>query len=361
MIHAPGRRPRWPAAIVLVTLLLTGAGEATAGLKDDLSAAEALVQRGDRAGGAAAFARIVERHGDNPEARSAYYHLALLSVDGLEYIRYLDLFLEHGGRKDRRGSEVELMAGRFYFTQGDFRTALRRFESARDIARGDADKAETAYWIGLSLVALQEFSDARGNLLEAAKPAERGRWREEALFALGELERNAGDFEAAASAYRNCLSAFPDGAHAPAALLGEATARELLGDSAAARALLSRLVADWAGSPEAATARGRLKAATGSSRPDAVEEAQPEHEEVAGYGVQVGAFAREANALKLADDLNRLGYAGVRIDRAPDGDRLYHVRFGPFPDEVRAERAGDQVTASLGLRYRIVRPEDNRP
>jgi len=333
---------------------------AAANLRDDLSAAQALYQSGDRAAAKQAYGAILDRHGDEGDARAAYYYMALLSTDGLDYIKYLDAFLEHGGRKDRRGAEVELRAGRFYFTEGDYRTALRRFESARDLAKGDDEKRETAYWVGLALVALQEFPDARDNLKEAAAPG--GALSEAALFALGELERSAGDYGAAAAAYANVLSAFPRGDYAPAALLGEATARELLGEPSAARPLLARLLADFPETPAAATARGRLAAVGGTTeeRPTATAGGEPPAPE-AGYLVQVGAFAQEANARKLADDLTRLGYDGVRIERGTERDRLYHVRFGPFADQTRAERAGEQVSATLGLRYQLVPPEDTRP
>ena len=75
-----------------------------------------------------------------------------------------------------------------------------------------------------------------------------------------------------------------------------------------------------------------------------------------GYSVQVGAFASQDNALKLADDLNARGYARVRVERGDETPRLYHVRFGNYPDQARASRAGEEVAATLGIDFQIVPP-----
>jgi cell division septation protein DedD len=84
--------------------------------------------------------------------------------------------------------------------------------------------------------------------------------------------------------------------------------------------------------------------------------AAPQAAETGGFSVQVGAFASEANALKLADDLTGRGYPRVRLERGAGDDRLFHVRFGDYPDHAAAVKAGEEVSAALGLRYQIVPP-----
>lgn len=376
--EAPGPGPRGvPLALALLAaLLLLGAGPAGAGLREDLAAARDLCARGAAGPARAALLEIVRAHGEENDAREAYYYLALLSRDGADYLRYLDLFLEHGGRRDRLGPAVQLRAGRFHYAIGDYRSALTRFEAAREM-RGDATRREARYWIGLTLAALAERPDAERTLSGVVSDPLAGPLREPALFGLGEVRRAAGEYGAAVHAYAECLEAFPRGDYAPAAMLGQASAHELLGEEERAGSIYSRIMAAFPASAEAAAARQRLKAMRGGVAPPRSEkgaEAPGEPSEApgttaaepapppggaGGFSVQVGAFASEANALKLADDLTERGYPRVRLNRGAGGDRLFHVCFGDYPDHATAAKAGEEVSAALGLRYQIVPPPGN--
>jgi TolA-binding protein len=352
--------------VVFVLLLCLSATPLDAGVKEDLEVAKGLYRSGSQAAAQEAFRKIIDRHGHEQSTREAYYYLALLTRDGEDYIRYLEAFLDRGGRKDRRAAEVHLRLGRYYYSIGDYRNALGLFESARNASSPQASR-EARYWMGLTLMALREPDEAKLNLEQAAEPGGEAGLREAALFALGELHRGLGNTGASARAYRACAEASSAGDYAPACLLGEATARELQGEFAAVREILRRLVFRYPSSPEAGQARRRLKALSsggGESETDRRTESSAgkrDAAETSKFILQVGAFASEENALKLADELLRRGFPAARVEKSDPDDGLFHVRLGGYASREEARAAGEKVSAALGLRYQIVPPrEDDR-
>jgi cell division septation protein DedD len=205
--------------------------------------------------------------------------------------------------------------------------------------------------------------------------------REAALFALGELYLGARDHAAAARAFASYRTAFPDGNYVAAALFGEASARDLMGRKKDASDLFAAIVARHPGSPEAAQARDWIEAAKGpplrrtlpprrsgtdsiAPSPAAASPAAggtgsspvPALDEAIGFGVQVGAFTDRKNALTLAEELIDRGYSRVRIEQGTEEPRLYHVRFGNYVDQSAASRAGEEVSATVGVKFQIVPP-----
>ena len=63
------------------------------------------------------------------------------------------------------------------------------------------------------------------------------------------IDTSEAPYEGACTA---AILGIPSGNYARAALLGEATTRDLLGDGSGSRSLLTRLVAEFPGAPEAA-------------------------------------------------------------------------------------------------------------
>lgn len=371
---------RAAAAGLLVLALSLLAAEASAQASSDLAGARRAFEQGRYDEAREALLTISRESSRNDTPRETWYYLALLTRPGDEYLRYLDLFLTQGGRKDPRGGEVELRAGRYFYSIGEYRNALIRFESARDIRRDGPAAAEARLWIGLTLMALREPTDARPALEEAALARSPRPVREAAMFGLGELFLGSRDFPAAARAFSGYRDAFPQGNYVAASLLGEASARERMNRKKEASDLYGAIVTRHPASPEAAQARAWLKAAEGppprplpprrESGPDSTAAAgsgpagpggaptdtTPIPAEVNGFGVQVGAFADQKNALTLAEDLIDRGYSRVRVERGSEEPRLYHVRFGSYPDQSAASRAGEEVSATLGVKFQIIPP-----
>jgi cell division septation protein DedD len=364
--------------LVLAGLLLGLATvPAAADLRSDLESARGHLTAGRIEEARRAYTLLTERHGDDPDARDAWYFRALLTRDGHDYVRCLDVYLDRGGRRDRRASEVELRAGRYHYALGDYRSALTRFESARD-RRGDAaTRAEARYWLGLTLLALREMDDARRALEAVVEDRAAGRLTSAALRALGELHRIGGRPAEAARHFERAAE-FDDAGDAPSqALLGEAAARDRAGDRREAAALYAELLAKHGDTPAAAEARGWLTArereaavpapaAAGApsdapAPPTDVEPLRPEPRAPgADWGLQVGAFAAIENARALARQLEERNFTDVRVERSDSSDGLYHVRVGRYSDRNAAEAAGKEVSAALGLRYQIVPPASGR-
>jgi cell wall-associated NlpC family hydrolase len=75
-----------------------------------------------------------------------------------------------------------------------------------------------------------------------------------------------------------------------------------------------------------------------------------------GYSIQMGAFSRLDNAIRLSESLERQGLAAYYF-RHRSG--LYKVRFGDFPTEERArQRAESLRQAGIIQEYYIVNPGD---
>jgi DedD protein len=72
----------------------------------------------------------------------------------------------------------------------------------------------------------------------------------------------------------------------------------------------------------------------------------------AGWTVQLGSFAHQANAEHLAAQLRQRGFQ-VGVSRATTGRRLYRVRAGPVSNRTEAERLAAKLRSS-GYRGAVV-------
>ena len=214
----------------------------------DLKQARLLLDAGQIEAAREAYEEVLTRGED----REALYQLALLSTSGHDYVRYLQQFLDAGGRRDRRAAEIEIRLGRFHYTSGDYREALDFFESARD-RRGDAAvRAEARFWLGRALMALRESKDARRAFEAVIGDRAGSAWESRAIYALGELLLVSGDPGGAA---KNFTRLRTDANLGAAAMLAEALCREKLGDRREAAALYADLLRLRPTSSEAAMAR----------------------------------------------------------------------------------------------------------
>ncbi|HEX7878193.1 MAG TPA: tetratricopeptide repeat protein, partial [Candidatus Eisenbacteria bacterium] len=196
----------------------------------DLKQAQSLQAAGKIEAAREAYEEVLT-HGDN---REAMYQLALLSQSGHDYVRYLQQFLEAGGRRDKRAAEVEVRLGRYHYTAGDYHAALDQLESARERRTDPETRVEVRFWLGQTLLALRERDDARRAFESVISDRAGGPWKSRALYSLGEILRVSGDPGAAARTFAQLRSDSDLGA---AAMLAEAQCREKGGDRREAAAL----------------------------------------------------------------------------------------------------------------------------
>lgn len=69
---------------------------------------------------------------------------------------------------------------------------------------------------------------------------------------------------------------------------------------------------------------------------------------VTGWVVQVGSFARDANAVVLRDRLRDKGFAAFVSEGAADGDPVWRVQVGPFATEDEARDVARDLEAERG-------------
>ena len=69
----------------------------------------------------------------------------------------------------------------------------------------------------------------------------------------------------------------------------------------------------------------------------------------AGYAIQVGAFADESAALKLASELDGLGLRGYVVEHGQGEARRWRVRVGPWPSEDEARRVAGRLKSERQL------------
>lgn len=72
------------------------------------------------------------------------------------------------------------------------------------------------------------------------------------------------------------------------------------------------------------------------------------------WAVQLGAFATQAEALKLRDRLRAAGFDAFVDDVASGGGKLWRVRVGPQAQRSGAETLRDQIAAKVGIKGIVV-------
>lgn len=69
---------------------------------------------------------------------------------------------------------------------------------------------------------------------------------------------------------------------------------------------------------------------------------------VNGWVVQVGSFAKDANAVILRDRLRDKGFAAFVSEGKADGDPVWRVQVGPFAKEDEARNVARELEAERG-------------
>ena len=160
---------------------------------------------------------------------------------------------------------------------------------------------------------------------------------------------------------------YPSGQFTPQAVLRLAKSSFAMGDEEEARRYVATLVRDYPRSEARSDGEAWLSAAgpvppPGDTPRQAVEEEEdvepePEEEDIAAvlnYHVQLGAFADEARAFTLYDEVLDAG-VDVRVVRV-EGSRFVHVRVGRFADREGAVDRLEDLTAA-GINAALVRDD----
>jgi len=160
---------------------------------------------------------------------------------------------------------------------------------------------------------------------------------------------------------------YPSGQFTPQAILRLAQSSFAMGNEDEARGYVATLVRDYPSSEARSDGEVWLVAAgpvppPGDTPMRAVEEeveVEPEPEEadvvaVSNYYVQLGAFAAEARAFALYDEVLDAG-VDVRVVRV-EGSRFTHVRVGRFADREGAVDRLEELTAA-GINAALVRDD----
>ncbi len=252
-------------------------------------------------------------------------------------LRRLEARSPHG---DEAG-EAAYALGQLHYVRGEYVRAADAF--ARAAAHLEpARKGGARYWSGLAWLGAGDPTRARAALEEVARSdaALRGLARLGVALSWEASKRP----EEALSALERLVDDRP-GEAAPAALAHLETLATRLRRDAVARRAHERLLREWPGSLEAASARAVLDPAGTTAPATGV------------VGVEVGAFADVGRARALAEAARRAGFAEAQVVARGAGPALlHHVRVGEFPSAVVAQRAGERAAQALGVRFQLVKP-----
>jgi hypothetical protein len=174
--------------------------------------------------------------------------------------------------------------------------------------------------------------------------------------------------------FQRLVVLYPRGPFTPEAILRLAQAAHAMGDGEGALRHVATLVRDYPDTPAREQAEAWLRTAGPAppppdaavvepppSGPDTVVAVIPPPQRgpatrssVGTYFVQLGAFAEEARALTLYEEVEARG-VDVRVVRV-EGSRFLHVRFGRFEQREEAVAEVERLTAA-GITAALVRDE----
>jgi tetratricopeptide (TPR) repeat protein len=223
-----------------------------------------------------------------------------------------------------------------HYARGEYRQAADAF--ARVGARVEpVRKPEARYWAGLSWLGAQDAAQARSAFEDVASVP--SQWR--ALAQLGLA--HAWELSKRPDRAIDVLTALTrdDAGEAGAAALSRlATLAAAAGEVDVARHAHERLLREYPGSMEAASARLADGSPPEARRPIAV---------------QLGAFSEPTRARALADVARQAGLGEVRVvERAEGGMKLHVVMLGPYAKEADARRSAARASERLGVVARVV-------
>lgn len=219
------------------------------------------------------------------------------------------------------GAEGALSSVQGAFLRGEYETVVRETAGATDRGAGD----EALYLRGVSAMKLRDWELARAALTRLVEEHPTSRWAPHGWLALGDSWAGSGHPERALEVYERVLREGRAGHLTPQALFRLGKVQRELGLWAEARASLEQAA---------------------RAAPDSVDALQAK-ELLSGddffFTVQVGSFITRANALRLAQELQRRGYPAEVSEAVMQGKRFHRVRIGRFAKRAEAQAQAQRL------------------
>lgn len=249
------------------------------------------------------------------------------------------------------GTRASLELAKLEYAQERAESALMALEDAETWTRPEELEPEWLYWRGQSRLVLKGFERAKADFERLVASYGKHTRGQAALLGLAECDAALKLDDKALAGFEGLYKdpANPLGAQA---LWGAAALRQRQGDLPKAKALLARLRSQYPASFEAGAAKDRLAeiAKLPVEKPVAVTAAVKKGGHIL---VQVGAFSKQASALKLQKKLKARRYpAKVHLHKHVSRS-LYHVEVGPYKDRRSAEAAAKKLETQDHLQPRI--------
>jgi tetratricopeptide (TPR) repeat protein len=206
---------------------------------------------------------------------------------------------------------------------------------------------EWLYWRAQCRLVLKGYRQAREDLRRLLTVHPDSPRAEAALAARADCDSHLKDDAAAEAAWTRLAGS--QGAYAAQALWGLAELRQRQGRRDDALRYFRRLVKAYPASFEAQAAPARMAALAKAPVAKAVTRAVKRR-----WWVQVGAFSRQAAAVRMVKGLKAHRWAARSTVRVVDGQRLYFVTVGPYGAKAKALAAGRSLHAKEKLDQHLV-------
>jgi TolA-binding protein len=262
---------------------------------------------------------------------------------------------------DARQPRALLMLGKARLELKDAEAALEAFTRAESTLTAAADVQEAKLWRAEALFRLKRFADARRGYDEIMRSDAAGPLAPDALYGLGACELELKHADAAADAFRQLLTTWPDHARAPAATLGLAHALAEARRTSEALPLLTGFAAKYPQStliPDAQYQLGVTKFNGGDQKGGLADlqefvEANPGHEYAPAarrliaqgltrYGtrpqLQQAYTALMSQTPPTADALYEAASVATRLGQTKDRDAAWRKLKAQFPDDPHTHK-----------------------
>jgi len=221
---------------------------------------------------------------------------------------------------------IDLSNAKTYFLKGSYQECINECENILASAGYSKDLDELYYILALSYM-------KQDNLLRASDIFEiiinefhNGKFKEDALFGLGDIYFLKADFENAENKYKFILQSNPDTKLKALVLFRLAQNSLKMGKWQEAQGYLDSLNTDFPLSLENRLAKNL----------------SPQE---FFFTVQVGAFSDISNARNLCKELNDKGYSAYIQESGTNKTKLYHVRVGRLNSRLETEELGKKLMA----------------
>jgi len=312
---------------------------------EDLGEGLRLFDAGKYAEAKVYFTDHLQSHPDCPEA---LYYLGRLESDGAASQSY---FRTLWSKHPRHGLADDALYAicQYHYAKGYYITAMKMY---RDLVSSYPESGyvdDAAYWIGGCYLAIDQPDSALQIFQSFASEYADSDWRGPALLGVGDALFAQGKYQEAIQAYHRLAVSPVDSNFSSAALYRLGQCHERLGEESSAQEQYDRLIEKYPHSLEARLISGRQeeKAVSAVTRREM-------------YTIQVGAFARKENAIRLHDRLARLGYeVSLAAKQGEGGKTLHVVRVGTYDSREAADKVARRIEREEGVQPQVFMKDGN--